>query len=57
MGSEYLTTLKNVKFYEMETKIHDASMMYKGIEWLSKDTNPLRKKLEDYESVVSTSCH
>ena len=29
-------------------------MIYKGIEWLYGDLNPLRKKMEDYGSVVST---
>jgi len=53
MGSEYLASLKNAKFDEVEEKLQGAPMMYKGIERLCEDPTPLRKKVEDYRSVVS----
>jgi len=42
MGSEYLTSLKNAKFDEVEEKIQGAPMIYKGIEQLCGDSTPLR---------------
>ena len=53
MGSEYLTSLKNVKFEEVEGKLQSAPMIYKGIERLHGDPTPLKKKVEDYGSAVS----
>jgi len=37
MGSEYLSSLKNAKFDEVEGKLQGAPMIYKGIEWLCGD--------------------
>jgi len=48
-----LIDLKNTKFGEVKTKIHEASMIYKGIERLYGDLNPLMKKVEDYRSAIS----
>jgi len=53
MGSKYFTSLKTVNFDEVEAKIQEASLIYKGIEQLCEDLNPLRKKVKDYGSVVS----
>jgi len=53
IGSEYLTSLKNVKFEEVEGKLQSAPMIYKGIERLHRDPTPLKKKVEDYGSAVS----
>ena len=43
-------TVENYKFDEVETKIHEASLMYKGINRHYGDPNPFRKKVEDYGS-------
>jgi len=53
MGSEYLTSLKNVKFDEVKGRLQVAPMIYQGIERLYVDPSHLRKKVEDYDSVVS----
>ena len=54
MGSEYLTSLKNVKFEEVEEKLQSIPMIYKRIERLCEDPTPLKKKkMEDYGSAVS----
>ena len=53
MGSEYLTSLKNVKFEEVEGKLQSAPMIYKGIKQLCRDPSPLKKKVEDYGNTVS----
>ena len=53
MGSEYLTSLKNGKFEEVEGKLQSAPMIYKGIERLRRDATPLKKEVEDYGSAVS----
>lgn len=52
MESEYLTSLKNAKFDEIEGKLQGGPMIYKGIKHLCGDPTPLRKKVEDYRSVV-----
>jgi len=48
-----LTTLKDVKFEEVEGKLQSAPMIYKEIERLRRDPTPLNMKVEDYGSVVS----
>ena len=53
MGSEYLTSLKSVKFEQVEGKLQSAPMIYKGIERLCGDPTPLKKRVEDYGSAVS----
>ena len=53
-GSEYLTSLKNAKFDEVEARLQGALKIYKGIERLCGDSNPWRKKVKDYGSVVFT---
>jgi len=54
MGSEYLDALKKADLDVVEAKIQEGSMIYKGIERLSRDLTPLRKKVEDYGSAVSS---
>ena len=53
MEFEYLTSLKNAKFDEIEGKLESAPMIYKGIERLCGDPTPLRKKVKDYGRAVS----
>ena len=52
IGSEYLASLKNVKFEEIEGKVQSALMICKGIERVRGDPTP-SKKMEDYGSAVS----
>ena len=54
MGSEYLASSKSAKFDEVEAKIQGVSIIYNRIEQLCGDPNPLRKKVADYRSIVST---
>jgi len=66
MGSEYLTSLKNAKFDELEGRLQGTQMIYKGIKRICRDPTPLRKNVEDYRSAISafsslkkvaSSCH
>jgi len=43
-----------MKFDEVEARLQGPPMIYKGIEWLCGDPNPLRKKVEGYKSAIST---
>lgn len=51
---EYLTALKKYRIWWHETKIDEASITYKGMEWLCGHPSPLQKKVKDYVSVAST---
>ena len=53
IGSGYLNTLKNASFDEVSKVYEDSPMMYKTIEHLIKDSNPLKKLVNDYVSSVS----
>ena len=55
MGSYYLIDLKNTNFDEVDAKIHRSLMTYTGIKPYYRDPNPLRKKVEDYRSIISAS--
>jgi len=50
---EYLIALKNVDLDAVEANILEAFMIYKGIERLCGDPNPMQKRLDDYGSPVS----
>ena len=53
IGSGYLNALKNASFDEV-SKVHEgAPMMYKSIERLNGDSNPLKKLVDHYVSRVS----
>jgi len=54
MGSKYLAAWKKADLNAVEAKIQDTPMIYKGIEPICGDLTPLRKKVEDYRSAIST---
>ena len=53
IGSGYLNALKNASFDKVAKVYKSAPMMYKSIECLNGDPNPLRKLVDDYVSSIS----
>ena len=53
IGSGYLNALKNASLDEVSKVYERAPMMYKIIERLNGDPNPLKKLVDDYLSSVS----
>ena len=53
IGSDYMNALKNASFDEVAKVYESTLMMYKSIERLNGDPNPLSKLVHDYVSSVS----
>ena len=53
IGAGYLNALRNASFDEVSKVYENAPMMYKSIERLNGDPNPLKKLVDDYVSGVS----
>jgi len=53
IGFGYLNALKNASFDDVSKVYEGAPTMYKSIEWLNRDPNPLKKLVHDYVSGVS----
>ena len=54
IGFGYLNASKNASFDEVANVYESTPMLYKSIERLNGDPNPLRKLVDDYVSSVST---